>query len=109
MNRKEQLQQFIENDPRDIFSIYALAMEFISENDFPEAEILLKKILHMEHTYLPCYYQLGKIAETSGKFKTALDYYESGMPLARAQNKSRTLQELESAAENIRDEAAETP
>jgi tetratricopeptide (TPR) repeat protein len=104
MSRIEQLRSFIADDPKDIFSKYALALEYAANEMIEEAIVELSNLKQMESDYLPLYYQLGKLYEKSGNMLLAVDAYQAGIPIAQTQKNIRTLSELKSALEQLQDD-----
>lgn len=87
----------LEKEPDDIFLNYALAVEFVGEQKYEEAEKQFLKTNKLDIEYLPCYYQLGQVAEKLNKEKEALGYYNKGVDLAKKQNNNKALNELNEA------------
>ena len=104
MSRIEQLRSFIADDPKDIFSKYALALEYAANEMIEEAIVELCKLKEIESDYLPLYYQLGKLFEKSGNILLAIDAYQAGIPIAQTQKNTRTLSELKSALEQLQED-----
>lgn len=95
--RKDTLLEMIRKEPQDVFLNYALAVEFVGEGKYAEAENQFLKTLQLNDEYLPCYYQLGQVAEKLNKEKEALEYYHKGAELAKKQNNNKALNELNEA------------
>lgn len=95
--RKEMIFDMLEKEPNDVFLNYALAMEHLSTSDFSDAEIQFKKVLGINATYLPCFYQLGQVSEKLGNNEKAISYYKQGVELAKSQNNTKALGELNEA------------
>lgn len=95
--RKELIFDMLEKEPNDVFLNYALAMEHLSTGDFTEAEVQLRKVLTINVSYLPCYYQLGQVNEKLGNIESAITYYKQGVDLAKSQNNTKALGELNEA------------
>jgi len=87
----------LKEEPDDVFLNYALAVEFVGEGKYQEAEQQFLKTSELNKEYLPCYYQLGQTAEKLNKEKEALDYYHKGVELAKKQNNNKALNELNEA------------
>ncbi len=96
-SRKQQLLSMLVNEPDDVFLNYALAMEYLSSNQFNDASEQLKKVLFLNSTYLPCFYQLGQINEKLGNNDIALTYYKQGIDVAKSQNNNKAIGELNEA------------
>lgn len=97
------LKQYIIEEPNDPFNIYALASEYISEE--PENALKLYEELLKDHPdYLGTYYQAGKLYQAFQQNEKAKETFEKGISLAFKQQKSKTLNELRSALNEILDE-----
>lgn len=96
-NRKQQLLIMLEQEPNDVFLNYALAMELVSENDFEVAKNQLEKVLQLNATYLPCFYQLGQISEKLSSFDDAIAYYKKGLEIAKEQHNTKAMGEINEA------------
>jgi tetratricopeptide (TPR) repeat protein len=95
--RRQNLMEMLKKEPDDLFLNYALAVEFVGEGKYSEAETQFLKTLQLNKDYLPCYYQLGQTAEKLNKEETALEYYNRGAELAKQQNNNKALNELNEA------------
>lgn len=95
--RKELIFDMLLKEPNDVFLNYALAMEHLSAEEFKEADAQLKKVLSINSSYLPCFYQLGQVNEKLGNNDIALTYYKQGVELAKSQNNTKALGELNEA------------
>lgn len=102
-NRINLLKTYIEEDPKDPFNIYVLALEYVKSGMHTEA---LKQFenLHASHSnYLPLYYQFGQLLEQLNQKEEAIKIYLSGESLAQQQSNIKTLNELKSARELLED------
>lgn len=97
MNRVNMLLEILSNEPDDIFTNYALAIEYSSEGDNSKAEKQFLKVLELNKEYLPCYYQLGKLFEKQNKSGEAISYYKKGLELAKAQKNNKAINEINEA------------
>ena len=101
MERIEQLKLFLDEDPDDNFSLYALALEYVNIHHVSEAIELLEKLIQKNPDYLASYYQLGKLFEQQGNFSKASDAFTKGLVVARKQKNQKTLNELQSALDSL--------
>jgi predicted RNA polymerase sigma factor len=62
---------------------------------------IFENLLRDHDDYLPTYYHCGKLYEKLNKKEEAIACYEKGILLARKQNHSRTLRELNEALRGI--------
>ena len=95
--RKELIFDMLVKEPNDVFLNYALAMEHLSAEEFKEAEAQLRRVLNIKTDYLPCYYQLGQVNEKLDNIDIALSYYKQGVEIAKSQNNTKALGELNEA------------
>lgn len=96
-SRIDLLSDMLAKEPNDVFLNYAMAMEHLAITDFKKAELQLQKTLAINSEYLPCYYQLGQVHEKLGNIIYAIDYYKKGIALAKIQNNTKALGELNEA------------
>lgn len=91
------LLEMLVKEPNDVFLNYALALEMSAVADYAAAEKYLLKTKDLQADYIPCYYQLGQIAEKTNKPENALKYYHKGAELAKLQNNQKALNEFNEA------------
>ncbi|HEX2786826.1 MAG TPA: tetratricopeptide repeat protein [Ignavibacteria bacterium] len=101
MNRINTLTKILESEPNDSFSRYALGLEYVSLNDYDEAQKEFNFILRNDPQYLPVYYQLGKVLESTGDSDKALKIYQQGLYVASSQNDLHTKAELQDAIDSL--------
>lgn len=104
MERIDKLKSFIANDPTDLFSRHALAMELVKIGDFPSAIQEMEDALKVDENHIGTYYHLGKTYEKVNEFEKALQTYEKGIHLAQVLNKQHELRELKGALNLLNDE-----
>ena len=104
MDRIIILRQFIKENPQDMFSRHALALECIKKGDDAEAEIMFNEILEINPSYVGTYYHLGKLLERVERSGEALVIYEKGMQEAEKQQDTHALRELKAAHNQLKDE-----
>ncbi len=98
------LKGMINKDAKDLFSNYALAMEYHSAGDLKEAQKILEFVIKTDEKYLAAYYQLGKLFEQQKKNDKAIEIYKKGVVIAQSQNNFKTLGEINEALWLIDDE-----
>lgn len=96
-SRLDQLMEMLQQDPGDSFLRYAVAIEFSAAGNTAEAISRIESLLADEPEYLGAYYKLGQLLEANGHTEKALDVYRKGAEVARHQNNTRTLGELNTA------------
>lgn len=102
--RIEMIFDMLQKEPKDIFLNYALAMEYMGNNDFKKAAEQLAVTLEINKDYLPCYYQMGQVKEKLNDNATAIVYYQKGVELAKAQGNTKAMGELNEALWMLEDE-----
>ena len=98
--RIELLKKYIEEEPNEPFNYYALGCELMHEAE-EEALSYFEKLLNEFADYLPTYYQAGILQAELGEEETALSTFEKGIELAKAQENTKTLRELQTAYQNL--------
>ena len=98
----EQLLEFLKEDPKDSFTLYALALEYEKYDD-KKAKEYYDLLLKEYSDYLATYYQAGKWYEKSDK-EFSKEIYKKGMAVAQKQGKTKTYSELQNALNVLLDE-----
>lgn len=97
MSRKDMLLSMLAKEPDDVFFNYALAIEYVGENKFQDAEEQFLRTIKLNEEYLPSYYQLGQTFEKLGKKTEAKEIYLKGLDLAKKQKNQKALNEINEA------------
>lgn len=100
-DRIRQLQLFLDEDPNDSFSRYALGLEFLKMNNLEDGIAQFEFLIGQQPDYLPTYYQLGKSYEAMNNREKALATYSHGIEIAKRKGERHTLSELQSAYQNL--------
>jgi Tfp pilus assembly protein PilF len=102
--RIEILKGYLEEDSSDVFSRYALALEWLAEGNTQAAADELAAVLQADASYLAAYYQLGRALEMLQRRDDAAHIYRKGLDIARMQRQGRTEAELAMALEGLQDD-----
>lgn len=98
--RVKKLLEFLENEPNDPFTIYALATEYLDAT--PSKSRIYFEILLTEHPeYLATYYHAAQLYADLDMIEEADTTYKRGIALAEKHNELKTLQELKNAYQNF--------
>jgi len=102
MNNKRlsNLESFLKLEPDDPFNWYAVAMEYKSV-DSKKCQHYLAHLLDHFPDYLATYYQIAELLIDASKKEAAEKILEKGIVLARSQNDSNTLRELQNLLNNL--------
>ncbi len=105
MNREqrvEQLKSFLEDDPEDAFTRFALAQEYQAMGQIETALEMYEALVDEQPDYVGTYYHLGKLYETLDRTDDALETYEAGIDIADEQNDHHARSELQDARMNAK-------
>lgn len=97
MDRIAQLESFLEDDPDDAFTQFALAQEHLKRDNLDAAQSYFEQLVAEQPDYVGTYYHLGKLYERRGHVEQAIETYEQGIEVARAQRDRKNLSELQDA------------
>lgn len=100
-NRIGQLLSFLEEDPSDSFTRFALALEYLKLEDYQAAGAHFEYILQNEPRYLGVYYHLGKLMEHIGKPDQAESLYLKGIEQAELVSDAHAAKELREALQSL--------
>ncbi|UII25212.1 tetratricopeptide repeat protein [Fulvivirga maritima] len=98
--RINQLLKFLKEDPNDPFTLYALATEY-RNSDIQKALEYYDILLSQHPDYLPTYYHAANLFIDLEEHDRAESTFEKGIELAKAQNNSLLLRELQNAYNNF--------
>lgn len=96
-SRLEQLLVMLQEEPNDSFLRYAVAVEYAVAGNHPEAVARIEALIADHPDYLGAYYKLGQLYEQVRNDAKALDVYRRGAEVAKRQNNTKTLGELNTA------------
>ena len=96
-NKIKALARNIRANPDDSFSKFALALEFLKQDNLKRAKLLFEDVYQNDPEYVGLYYHLGKLYERLEKWDQAKQMYAEGIEVAADQKERRTQKELEEA------------
>lgn len=99
-DRIKQLQKFMEEDPRDPFLKYALAIEHL-QIDKTKSRELFEDLLENHPDYIGTYYHAAALYAELGLRDMAEKTYQSGIDKAKMLRETHALRELQSAYMNF--------
>lgn len=97
MNRLEAIKAFLQEDPDDPFSRFALAQEYRKLGQSDEAIAAFEALVADHPNYVGTYYHLGKLYEEAGRKEDAVGTYQSGIERSTAARDYHARSELQSA------------
>ncbi len=95
-SRLEQLLKFWQEDPHDPFNSYALALEYLNEDE-DKALFYFEKLLKEHESYIPTYYHAAKFYEEIEERAKAKEIYLKGIQMSQEANDTHAQSELERA------------
>ena len=93
----KKLEAYLQDDPDDTFSKFALALEYKKIGDFSRAVSLFEEIHDKDPDYVGTYYHLGKLYDELNENKKAVSTYKEGIEKASETNETKALSELKTA------------
>ncbi len=100
-SRLSALQKFLEQDPNDSFTRYAIAMEYASQKDFISAIDQLQQVTVIDPKYIPAYHQLGLLHSQLGKKEESKQFFLSGIQAARLVGDSHAVSEMQESLDEL--------
>lgn len=101
MTRLEQMLSFLEQDPNDSFTRYAVGLEYMSLKDYATAAKYLNELRERDPAYVATYYQLGQLYTTLEEWDKAEEAYTAGTTVARNVRDLHALSELQAALDEL--------
>jgi tetratricopeptide (TPR) repeat protein len=96
-NRLDILKQMVEQDPKNTFARYGLAMEYAKSQEFAAAIAEFRGLLSQDADYAAAYYHGGQALEKLGELEQARDLYEKGIEATTRKGDAHTRAELQAA------------
>ncbi len=101
ISRLDVLRKFLEKDPDDAFTHYAMALEYVSLMMVPEAVAKFDDVLRIDPEYVPAFQQLGALRARLGKREEAADILRRGIEIALKTGDSHSASEMEEALSGL--------
>jgi Flp pilus assembly protein TadD len=101
MDRLARLRTFLEHDPDDLFTRFAIALECVKASDDAQACATFHDILMRDPGHVGAYLHYGKCLERLGRAAEARDVYIRGIDFARSTNDTHAASELTGALEEL--------
>jgi Tfp pilus assembly protein PilF len=101
VNRIEILKGFLEQDPKDSFSRYALALEYVKLGQQDDARREFEFVRDSDPGYVATYFQLAQLYRNLGLRHDAEKTYRTGITVAAKAGDGHTQSELEEALDGL--------
>ncbi len=105
-SRVKKLKAFLDTDPDDSFSRFALALEYIKAGDNHTALQYFEYIRDHDPEYVGVYYHLGKLYQSIGNPEKALKTFTTGITAAQKVHDLHAASELEQAIDELETDQA---
>ncbi len=96
-NRLDVLKQMVDQDPKNTFARYGLAMEFANSGNLQQAVEEYRTVLSHDENYAAAYYHGGQALEKLGDLDEARALYEKGIEITTRKGDGHTRAEIEAA------------
>jgi tetratricopeptide (TPR) repeat protein len=101
MSRLDQMLSFLEQDPNDSFSRYAVALEYMALKDYRRAAEYLIGLRERDPAYVATYYQLGQVHTALEEWDEAEEAYNAGIKVGRQAGDLHAVSELQAALDEL--------
>ena len=100
-SRFDILKSFVDEDPKDPFNHYALALEYETQQQFPQAIAKFEDVIALDSSYVPAYHQLGLLYAQLNRKEEALKVFEKGIRIAADAGDTHARIEMQEAIEEL--------
>jgi len=101
MDRLNQINTLLKEDPDQAFLHFAKAKELEKAGKLDEAKVSYEYLFSNHSDYVGNYYHFGKLLEELGDEERALKIYVLGMDVCKKQNDLHALSELQNVKTNL--------
>ncbi len=91
----------MDKDPDDSFTLYGIALEYISKKDYKKAEEYFSILMKKNPQYVPAYMQMGRLKENMNDFDSAKDFYKRGIIVAKETGDKHATKEMEDFLDDL--------
>ncbi len=99
--RLESLLQFLEKDPDDSFTRYAIALEYVSEGNMVQGIAYLEDLIKRDPGYVATYLQLGYLYTETDRKEDAIAILRRGIEIARQSGDLHAASEMQDAVDEL--------
>ncbi len=101
VSRLDALKKFLEEDPADSFTHYAIGLECVALGRYEEAVSKFQEVIALDPAYVPAYHQLGLLLGRLDRKDEAIVILGRGMEMAERAGDAHTGQEMREAIEEL--------
>ncbi len=96
-SRQDALRQMLENDPKNSFVRYGLAIDLLNSGLAAEAAGEFETLIRNDPNYVAAYFHAGRALESLGRIEDARTVYQDGIALTGRVGDDHARGELEGA------------
>lgn len=85
LTRRQKIEAMLEEEPRDVFLRYSLALEMVNDQQCEPAIVLLQQLCVETPPYVPAYFRCAQIMADMNKVDEARKFLREGIEAARMQ------------------------
>jgi tetratricopeptide (TPR) repeat protein len=94
-SRLDELQKFLQEDPSDAFTHYAIAMEYAALGRVADAAAKYREVIALDPNYVAAYHQLALLLSQREQQREAVAVLEEGIRIARRTGEAHAAEEME--------------
>jgi len=99
--RANALRALLEQDPKNSFARYGLALDHANNGDLESAVVEFRAVIANDPNYCAAYFHGGQALEKQGKLEDAAELYRRGIDATGRTGDAHTRSELEAALSMI--------
>jgi tetratricopeptide (TPR) repeat protein len=99
--RLQKLIAMYEENRKDTFLTYAIALEMKAMGEAEQAELWLCRTLDLDSNHVPSYFQLGKLMVDLDEIDKAVNWLEEGIEVAQSVNDQKAMREMKALLDEI--------
>jgi predicted Zn-dependent protease len=92
---------FLEQEPNDSFTRYAVALEYMGLKEYHVAQRYLAEVRERDPDYVATYYQLGQVYTALEDWDRAEETYAAGIAAGRKMGDLHAVSELQAALDEL--------
>lgn len=100
-SRLEQLQKFLDDEPADSFTHYAIALEYSEMGKASEAIEKFEEVIVLDPQYFPAYHQLGLLLARLNRKDEAVAILKKGITVASSAGDSHAAGEMRETVDEL--------
>ena len=102
-SRLESLKKFLAEEPNEVFTRYAIALEYASLHNLSEAIAQLEEVIAFDSNYVPAYQRLGNYLQQIGRIDEAVTILKNGIKIAGAVGNTHAQNEMQDTLDELED------